>query len=512
MKKLNLLSALIPLIFVTSCGTNEPKEEGINTKIEKLLSQDSSPIVFENEPTPAFITVTSPKDTRLNKMVSVAINRPINIIAAIDAADSTLSVSADEKVDLKKIFIVKFNNQSMGSYFKYLENITGYALELNDGVVYVRSTQFKTWNLQSLSMVDEVRETSAKKDIKSDKENDVSKTLAKKTNWTVIINHVKNIMNGGTSQTISTESASSQNEVKQGSNKQTTTFRDKTPVVVTDNQQLGTISAFGLPNRIQQVDKWIKRLINASNRQIHLQVQVLDVIVDDSAGQGINWNLISKQSSQIKISNTSQQSLSGAGITSIGTVAGTVIDLGKKISLDFMLNLLRKQGKVKVSNQPNITVTNGREAYITTGDEFSYVESIDAQKDAQGQVTITSNVERMSVGVDMRVTPKILEDGRIVVKIVPVISSVKSFTTLTTGKGDSLQKFETPNIALQKLTTQVIVDSGKTIHLGGLIASKVASASKGLPGGGWMDFMFKGRKSSLERREVVILITPTIVR
>jgi len=511
MNKLKLLSTLIPFVLVSSlsgCGTNKPKEESVNTRIEKLLSQNISPIVFENEPTPAFITVTSPRDARLNKMVNVSVNQPINIIAAINFADDTLSVSPDEKVDLKKVFVVKFNRQAMSSYFKYLENITGYALELNDGVVYVRSTKFKTWNLQSLSMTDKAIETSAKKDIKTE-DSDTAKALTKKTNWATIVEHVKNIMNGGISKTIDIKSESSQDEAD---SKLTTTFRDKTPVVVTDNQQLGTISAFGLPNRIQRVDTWIKNLISASNRQIHLQVQVIDVIVDDSAGQGINWNLISKQSSEIQISNTSQQSLSGAGVTSIGTVAGTVIDLGKKISLDFMLNLLRKQGKVKVTNQPNVTVTNGREAYITTGDEFSYVASIDSQKDAQGQITITSNIERMSVGVDMRVTPKILDDGRIVVKIVPIISSVKSFTTLTTGKGNSLQKFETPNIALQKLTTQVIVESGKTIHLGGLIASKVANASKGLPGGGWMDFMFKGRKSSLERREIVILVTPTIVR
>jgi type II secretory pathway component GspD/PulD (secretin) len=45
-----------------------------------------------------------------------------------------------------------------------------------------------------------------------------------------------------------------------------------------------------------------------------------------------------------------------------------------------------------------------------------------------------------------------------------------------------MQEFKTPNIALQKLRTQVIVESGKTIHLGGLIASKVANAAKGLPG------------------------------
>lgn len=69
----------------------------------------------------------------------------------------------------------------------------------------------------------------------------------------------------------------------------------------------------------------------------------------------------------------------------------------------------------------------------------------------------------MSVGVDMRVTPKILPDNRIVVSIVPVVSSLKSYTTLSSGFGSSLQEFKTPNITLQKLTTQVIVESGKWV-------------------------------------------------
>jgi type II secretory pathway component GspD/PulD (secretin) len=48
---------------------------------------------------------------------------------------------------------------------------------------------------------------------------------------------------------------------------------------------------------------WLSGLIKSSNRQVHLQVQVLDVTIDESVGQGINWNLISKQSSSKQSSN-----------------------------------------------------------------------------------------------------------------------------------------------------------------------------------------------------------------
>ena len=519
MNKLTLLSTLtLLMLMVSSCTTNENKES-IDTIVEKMLSKEYSPIVFNPEPTPAFIVVKEPKDLKLEQKVNVSIKQPINIIAAIDFADSTLSISPDSGVDLNKKFNVKFNNQTLGVYFDFLENITGYHIELIDGVVYIKSIQTQTWHLQSLSL-DNVEISSAKNSAK----NDIgASTQEKQTNvdsWDEIIKQVKIIMNLDDRpkflfKIIKAVKKGAQEGAKEG-DKEEAEEQIKAFSVV-HNKQLGTVTVTGMPKKLEQVDIWLSGLIKSSNRQVHLQVQVLDVTIDESIGQGINWNLISKQSSskqssgQFQISNNSKQVIDGAGLISIGSPIGTALNLGNKISLSVMLNLLRKQGNVRVDNQPNITVTNGREAYITTGDEFSYIASIKSATDAQGQITTTSDIQRMNIGIDMRVTPKILPDNRIVVNIVPIISSIKSFTTLTSGSNNSTQEFKTPNIALQKLRTQVIVESGKTIHLGGLIASKVANAAKGLPDGGIMDMFFRGVQKSFERREIVILITPTIV-
>jgi type II secretory pathway component GspD/PulD (secretin) len=100
--------------------------------------------------------------------------------------------------------------------------------------------------------------------------------------------------------------------------------------VITDNQQLGIITATGLPSQVKQVDSWISDMITLSNRQVHMQVQVLDVIVDESVGQGINWNLVSDQSSKFAIGSTNEQSIDAAGLISIGTPQGAAINLGKK--------------------------------------------------------------------------------------------------------------------------------------------------------------------------------------
>lgn len=465
--------------LIASCGTTPIKP--VDEQIDQILKQKKSPIVFSAEKTPTIVSVKKAVDIKLEQIVNVLIKKPIDIRAAIDAADSSLSVSIDKGVDLSQKFGVKFTNQTLSKYFVYLENITGYSIKLDDGVVYVRSVQLKTWHLQTLSQNIESLSSSDQAGIKQ--VGTGAPELVPNTsnsNWEQIIAHIRTIMGEG--------------------------------AVVAGNQQLGTISAIGLPKQVSQADRWIQDLIASSNRQIHLQVQVLDVTVDSAVGQGINWNLISNQSSKFQIGNNSQQAIDGTGLISIGSVKGSAIDLGKKITLDVMLNLLSKQGKVKVDSQPNITVTNGRRAYISTGDEFSYIKEIKAVPDDNGNVITTSEIDRIGVGIDMRVTPKILPDNRIVVSIVPVISSLKSFTTLSSGSGSSLQEFQTPNIALQKLATQVIVESGKTIHLGGLIASKISNSAKGTPSGGILNTLFSGSQKSLERREVVVLITPTIVQ
>ncbi len=481
-KTLTIIITLSLSVFLSACsGIGSHTKNNIDAQVDAIFKQKQSPIVFEKEPMPIFVSIKVPQDLKLAQQVNIAIKQPINLLAAIDFADNSLSISADAGVDLDKKFSIKFNNQSLVRYFDYLQNITGYHLSLLDGVVWIKSTESKTWQLQSLSISSEKPTTSAKTDIKSSDTTPTVPTVPDLSDWQQIVKHIKATLG--------------------------------TKAIVVDNQQLGTISAIGLPLKIKQVDLWLNNLIKSSNRQVHLQVQVLDVTVDNAVGQGINWNLISNQSSKFQIGNKAAGfNIDGAGLISIGTPEGALINLGKKITLDVMLDLLAKQGKVRIENQPNITVTNGAEAYISTGDEFSFVSEVNATPDDNGNVITTSEIERMSVGVEMRVTPKILPDNRIVVSIVPIISSIKSFTTLTSDSGTSVQEFQTPNIALQKLATKVIVESGKTIHLGGLIATKVVNAAKGLPNAGIFDVFFRGVQKSLESREIVILITPTIVR
>jgi DNA-binding GntR family transcriptional regulator len=145
------LSIAVITVVTSSCGSSSNVKNNLEVQAEKLLSQKHSPIVFQAEATPVIVTIKSVKDKKLSKKVNIASTQPLNIIAAINYADSELSVYPDSGVDIDKELFVKFHNQTLEKYFNYLENLTGYQIELIDSVVYVSSKQSKTWHLQSLS-------------------------------------------------------------------------------------------------------------------------------------------------------------------------------------------------------------------------------------------------------------------------------------------------------------------------------------------------------------------------
>jgi type II secretory pathway component GspD/PulD (secretin) len=479
MKIIKHILTLFVVIILSSCNTQENKQDVNPILYQKLIEDHYHKPFKAPDKTPVYVVSNTLKNDKLNKKIQIA-TTGITLTEAITfAGDFTIMSDAD--VDLAQEIPVLKINSTLENYLNLLENITGYSINLkNDNIIEVNALISKNWNLATLSSNPDSIKSSAKQSISSDGDAPkLSQNSSDNTNtWLNILDNINKFI-----------------------------AARNLKVDILENKRVGHITAFGKPQDIAIIDKYLNGIDIAANTKIHIQAQVLDVIVDQATGKGINWNLISDASSKVQIGNDSGISIDGAGIFSFGSIGGASIDLGKKITLDLLLNLLEKQGRVKVVNQPNITVNNGNKACITTGDEFSFVASIDATPDANGNVTTVSNIERMNVGVDMCVTAKVEDNNQIVVSILPVITSLKSFSTLESGS----QTFQTPNIALQKLATQVTVDSGETIHLGGLIADKITDATKGIGQDSMLDFIFRGVQQSFERREIVMLITPTIV-
>jgi len=111
------------------------------------------------------------------------------------------------------------------------------------------------------------------------------------------------------------------------------------------------------------------------------------------------------------------------------------------------------------------------------------------------------------VGVQLKVTPSINQDGYVTMKIKPEVSSVSS--TLTTALGNQI-----PIVATSTAETTVMVKDGTTIVIAGLMSEKSTEKTEKIPLLGDLPFIgaaFKGWHETVEKTELVFFLTPTII-
>lgn len=126
---------------------------------------------------------------------------------------------------------------------------------------------------------------------------------------------------------------------------------------------------------------------------------------------------------------------------------------------------------------------------------------------------MTPKLGRLKVGVTLSVTVRVLDNDQLLVDVWPVISNLNDPDTINIGD----YSFNTPRVNLKEFSTQLITSSGQSVHLGGLITKRMNEAMRQLP---WQNLVTKailnpltqGINNSLERRELVLVVTPTLVQ
>jgi len=114
--------------------------------------------------------------------------------------------------------------------------------------------------------------------------------------------------------------------------------------------------------------------------------------------------------------------------------------------------------------------------------------------------------------VTLSLTVRVLDDDQLLVDVWPVISNLNEDDTIMIGD----YAFQTPRVNLKEFSTQLVASSGQSVHMGGLITKRMNEALRQLP---WQNLVTKavlnpftqGINNSLERRELVLVVTPTLV-
>lgn len=283
------------------------------------------------------------------------------------------------------------------------------------------------------------------------------------------------------------------------------------PAYIEGIRSVGIVTAGGRPSKLRILDRYLKQAIHEATKIVNVQVESYDVLLKNNISKGINWDALKLGSINgnmldFAFNNTSALPATGGLFNLAGTISG---DGGSATAL---VSFLETFGRVELRDQPNITVRNGVPAQIYAGEELTYIVDVEQTTTERGVPTVTPKLGRLKVGVTLAVTVRVLEDERLLVDITPVISNLSGVDTIDIGT----TQFDTPRVALKEFSTQLITNSGQSVHLGGLITERIDKALERLP---WQNVVTRSvlnpitqsLNNHLERREMVLVVTPTLV-
>ncbi|MEH6650294.1 MAG: type IV pilus secretin PilQ family protein [Motiliproteus sp.] len=273
-----------------------------------------------------------------------------------------------------------------------------------------------------------------------------------------------------------------------------------------------TLIVRDIDTSIAKIRKALKKL-DIPVRQVMIEARLVTVRSDVSSELGVKWGFghtaTNSDGGRLVIGgnspgDTAQAAGTGAlsvptslnvdlGATSIGA-SKFAIGIGNSTSLLQMeLSALESDGNAEIVSQPKVITANGMPARIQSGDEIPF------QTVEDGEVS----VEFKEVVLSLDVTPQITPDNRLILDLKINQDSV----------GEELPNGEV-GIVTNEVTTQVLVNNGETIVLGGVFQKEAAEIVAKVPLLGDIPFigkLFTQTSSRNDKTELLIFITPKII-
>lgn len=175
--------------------------------------------------------------------------------------------------------------------------------------------------------------------------------------------------------------------------------------------------------------------------------------------------------------------------------------LANNVNFSGALKLLDQNGAINVLSTPNILTSDNKEAEIFVGENVPFLSSTNLSSTGLSQ----QSIERKDTGITLRITPQITEGEYIKLDIYQEISAVKS------NKGDATDLITTKRSA----KTSVVVKNSDSVVIGGLIQSRDEDTVSKIPILGdipLLGYLFKTKSTSRTKTNLIILLTPQIVR
>lgn len=276
-------------------------------------------------------------------------------------------------------------------------------------------------------------------------------------------------------------------------------------VVVSPQAGLVTITAF--PDELRAARDFLSSAQERLQRQVILEARIVEVALNDNYEQGINW------SDLFQLGNANGSiGFSGGSVDNSNGVFGVSLDVG-----DFsgVLNLLQNQGNVQVLSNPRVSAANNQKAVIKIGEDEYFVTDVSTTTVTGTATTSTPNIELTPFfsGISLDITPQISDDGEVILHVHPsVVETTEQNKTITLNQESFVLPLAQSNI--RESDTIVRARNGEIVVLGGLMQTSYNDTESKAPLLGDIPVvgnLFKNKRRSEQKKELVILIRPVVV-
>ncbi|MFD2191227.1 type IV pilus secretin PilQ [Pistricoccus aurantiacus] len=268
---------------------------------------------------------------------------------------------------------------------------------------------------------------------------------------------------------------------------------------VSVDQRTNTLLIQDTAEQIVQILATIERL-DIAVRQVQIEARI--VVARDGVTRqlGVDWGLSGGGNGKLDLSGASNGTAPNGGLSvDLGSAAGATSSfsfgyLSGDILLDLELNALETENKSHTISQPRVITANQRKAIIKQGTEIPYQESTSSG---------ATNVEFKEAVLSLEVTPQITPDNRIIMDL-----AINNDTVSDQSFGGA------PAIDTNEIQTQVLVNNGETVVLGGILTTEQLRNLSKTPFLGDIPVLgnlFRYTQEENEKVELLVFITPRIL-
>ena len=301
-----------------------------------------------------------------------------------------------------------------------------------------------------------------------------------------------------------------------------------------------------VPTNLYKIRQVVEKL-DKKTPQVLIEAKIIETVLDKDENLGIDWSMKFRVAGAARPTSLPWESVGsrimgadidirkylpvgkgapttgGAGTTTAveaGDFPTTALDAFPAVlrnqftfgTLDFsefsmLMEFLKSRRKTNIISNPRVATLNNKEATIHIGTIIA-IPTFERNPDT-GTIEIIGYMEK-DLGIKLSVTPHVNEKGDIVVDLKPVVSNLVGYDVLDSARGIRAPKYST-----REAKTQVMIQDGRTLMLGGLIQENNVKYKKkvpflgDIPGVG--NLLFTKTDEGVEKTELIIFMTVHLI-